>query len=431
MILLLIIFFIEFLLALYLCGGDYFRPGILFSTVMLSSGISATYLSFIWKFDLNPLVILIYASSVLIVIALDYFISRIINANHTPTDITEIKTNIYFDVFVIVLGILTIFYHIAYLRSTFGDGSWLVLATQYRQSVVWESLETTMSSTLGRLINFTMIFAYIYTYLVVNNILCKTNKKRIIVRSLPIVLYCIDSMLMGARGYIIYLAIAGVTYFYILLQRKSGWKSKQGFKTIKKIAYVFMALAILFVVAGSFIGKSSEGSIFYKISIYLGGGIALFNDYISTGGMDSPAFGAITFFNLYKYLMRFGFPDYTKYFQFEFRYDWGNVYTAVRRYHQDFGFLGVIVCVSIFAVVLSWLYHSIKKDNSNKLVDLRLIIYGMLVRSIFLFFIDDELFADFFTPTTIKTVLEFFVLIYLMTGLKLTRAKVKLRKSFR
>jgi oligosaccharide repeat unit polymerase len=181
---------------------------------------------------------------------------------------------------------------------------------------------------------------------------------------------------------------------------------------------------------GNMFGKS-EGSIVYNISVYLGGGIGLFNDYVEKGGIATPGFGVVTFVALYKFLKQFGFPDYTNYFQFEFRYDWGNIYTAIRRYYQDFGMIGVIVCMTVFAIFFSYFYSVIKKDNKPHIIDLRLLIYGMMVRSICLFFADDELFVDFCTPTFIKTIIKFWIVSYLLTNVSITKNGIKLKRNQR
>lgn len=432
MIILSFLIFIELIVALLLSKGDFFRPSVVLSTVMLLSSLSAEYLSFIWKFELEFTTLLIYVTSVLIIIIVDngLFLSRKII--HKKSQIVFIQTYLILDIIAISIGFVTIVWHFFYLRQTFGNGAWLLLAAQYRRNVVWDSLEKAIPSGLARLIKWCEYFAYIYAYIIINNIVAKKKEDKLrILQIVPIILYCFDSLLLGARGYIIYVAIACVVYFYVLNQRKNGWRFRDAKKYVKRIGIIFVVLAAAFIIYGSFIGKKDEGGIIYKLSVYLGGGIGLFNDFVQVGGEPSPGFGAVTFVNMNKFLARYiSIPDYSRFYQFEFRYDWGNIYTAVRRYYQDFGFIGVVICMIILSYVFSIIYYRIRKDYSKHIFDIKLLVYGIMARSLFLFFIDDELFVDFFVPSSLNDILKMWLITYILTGIKFGKTVIKFRNPF-
>lgn len=436
-------FLFELLLAILFSKGDFFRPSVIVSGIMFAASVCSAYLAPIWKFELQDFTVIILLASVVLIIVFDYLTTLFyIPNNKTKITLEYIDVSSLILVIIICFCIFSIIWHYKYLVSAVGNMSSLsIMITRYRNMVVWGTLQTKMPSLLSRVSRLSFNFAYLSIYIFINNFIVTKSFKRNVKFLIPVILFSIESVLWGARGYIMYLIFATVIYAYVLSQRDSGWKYKLGLKYISRIVLTLSVIAILFVISGNFVGRSSYGSLFYKIALYFGGGIALLNDFFESGGIHSRGFGAATFVTMNSFLSRrFGRTDFSEYTQFEFRshgdYNWGNVYTAIRRYYQDFGIIGVLIFVTIFAVFFGVYYTSIKKNKYSRKVDGALLFYGVMIRAQFLFFYDDELFSDFFTPSIIVTLIELFICVFFMTrfkiidnGLKIIIPKLKYRRS--
>lgn len=427
MTLLVLFFLIEFTIAFVISRGDFFRPSVIVSGLMFAASVCALYLSFIWKFELNLQSGSILALSVLVFVVIDFIVSRFYSTRPNAIPPVSIKVNKIVIYFITLFDCVVICYHFRFLKDNFGSfGSLSDMATMYRKYIVWGVLEANMSRVLTRAIRFMQNFSFILLFVFLNNILSGEKSRKNILLLMPVALYMADSILMGARGYIMYVIFAGLVYYYVLYQRKHGWQTKYSFRVVKKLIFTLFISAFGFVLMGNFVGRDSSNNMFYRLSRYFGGGIALFNDFIAGGGEASPGFGAVTFTDFYGFMhRRFGWTSYSDINQFEFRvYDgnnWGNVYTALRRYYQDFGYLGTIIMVLILVVFFSVYYQRIKKAKNNFISEFAFIYYGILSRSLFLFFFDDEFFNDFCTPSILIYLLEFLICLVIVDN----RAKFK------
>ena len=411
---------ILFMLAIFLSKGDYLRPSIIVSGVMFGGAVCATYLSFVWGFQLYWLTVVLFLMAVTEVVLIDALVVRSHKNRHIIINLSKISVNKFVTLVIIIFGIIVFYLHYKYLIRAVGSlGSLGAMATSYRKRIVWETLDVYMPGYLTRSIRLMSNFAYIYIYIFINNCILEKKLTRNIYYLFPVVLYVGDSFLMGARGYFLYIIFGGIVYTYILLQRKNGWSKSKGYTYLKRIFVILVIIALVFIVLGGVVGRQTSGTVFYRLSTYFGGGIPLFNDYLIHGRNISPGFGASTFTTFYSFMSRrFGWDSFSEFTQMEFRYhngvSWGNVYTALRRYYQDFGTAGVIILVGIFSVFYSRLYVYIRNKSRLAKIDFALLYYGILCRGLFLFFFDDELFNDFFSPSIVMNIIEMLICIWIV-----------------
>lgn len=427
----------EFMIAIVLSRGDYFRPSIIVSGLMFMASVFAAHLSFVWDFEIcleaGSLIIL----AILVFIIVDSFVARIFTARPKAVTISEVCVSKLVVILVIIFDLIVIYYHIKFLQSNFGSlGSVLSMATMYRSYIAWGvSLSVNMSGFLARALRLSQYFAFIFICVFLNNVISGQKIKDNLLLLTPSVLYMLDSLLFGARGYILYIIFAGVMYGYILYERKHDWRFNSSFKAVKKLVLFLGIAAIGFTVLGNLVGRSSSGSIVYRLARYWGGGIALFNDFILKGGDKSPEFGAYTFTEFYSFMhRRFGWNDYSDISYYEFRTyggkNWGNVYTALRRYYQDFGYGGALVMVLILAVFFCILYNRVKRTKNGFWGVFCIIYYGILSRSLFLFFFDDEFFSDFCTPSIVMYLFEFMLcLVIVYKPITIKKGKLIFKKN--
>ena len=422
-------FVILFAISMLITNGDIFRPSVIVLAVMVAASISACYLEQVWKFTLLPITAFLLLLSVSIIIFVDFWCYSTTRNRRTNKGIyngcletIDVKKGIIF--LVIIFDIVTFYMHYKYLIDAVGGGSIFSMATTYRMLTVAETLKSSMPSLLSRFIRLDQNFAFIFLYIGINNIIIKRKLKGNILYFIPVALYMLDSLLTGARGYLMYIVFAALIYSYFIMQRKTGWTYSVSRKYIKIVCVVGIVGAIIFTLIGGSLGRTQNASLLLLISRYLGGGIALFNDFLSGNPSHSNSFGAATFVTLYNFLSRrLGIDNPSlEYTQFEFRYsqgtNWGNVYTPLRRYYTDFGAYGVLILSALFALFFAVYYARLKKGQgpTNK-VDFSLLYYGYFARSLFLFFFDDRLFYEFCTPSLIIYIIECYLcLIIVVSG---------------
>ena len=427
MILLATGFLIEFIIAFILAKGDFFRPSVIVSGIMFTASVCAFYLESIWEFEIIWKTVILLLFPVLLMIFIDFISSLNMNFRIKSCGISEIRVSSIVLISVVVFEIIICIWHLIYLRETVGDlGSLSLMIKTYRQSIVWGTLTNVMPSLLSRFIRIMSDFSFIFLYIFINNYII--NRKIILNLKyiIPTLVYCLDSLLFGARGYILYMIFSASVYFYVLYQRSTGWKVRKGLKIVGRILTMMIISAVAFVMFAGFVGRSTSGNFFYQLSVYFGGGIALLNDFFSGGENVTNGFGSATFVTLNKFLERhFGKVNHTEYEQFEFRsyngYSMGNIYTPIRRYYQDFGETGVFIMVALFAVFFGVYYTKLKKKKFGNSIDFPLLYYGILIRAQFLFFIDDELFTDFLTPSVLTALFELWLCL-LFIRLKIVRS---------
>ena len=427
MIVLNILLFIALVIAVFGAKGDFLRPGVIVSGVMFAASIAATYLCIVWSFELKIETLLIIVFSVAVFIFIDFIISRFFKEKRRREILYPINIPTVVLLLVCLFCGIAAIWHYMYLVRDFGfAGSLTTMISTYRKYLVWGVLDSSMPSLLSRMERVSQNFSFIFLYIYILNIVSTGKFKKNFKYLLPVIIYVFDSMLWGARGYIVYIIFAAIVYWYIIKQKSIGWKQKEGIKFIKSSSKYIVVGAFGFIALGTLFGRSTDSNIIYRFAKYLGGGIALFNDYLIENTIRSPYFGASTFTSWNNFMTRrFGRVDLSQYFQFEFRahdgISWGNVYTALRRYYQDFGFLGTIVMVAILSVIFGILYSYVKNRPLHQGVNISLLYYGILVRALFLFFFDDEFFNDFITPSTIVYIVELLICLFVIGQIRLKR----------
>ena len=109
---------------------------------------------------------------------------------------------------------------------------------------------------------------------------------------------------------------------------------------------------------------------------------------------ESVVFGQETFFSVVQGLQRRGMlKDFQYSFFQEFRNSngigLGNVYTALRDYYFDFGFIGTMIMHTVFSLFFSWIYEKEKVRGSN----IGIIILAMTYNCVVLYAYNNQFFS--------------------------------------
>lgn len=199
------------------------------------------------------------------------------------------------------------------------------------------------------------------------------------------------------RTEFIYLLVYMLIVFFILYQQKYNFDLKI---TKKIIFYGIFSLIIFFIVfslVGLLTGKTQSKNIFEMISIYAGSSIPGLNIYLNYPKIPNTYFGENTLFQIYNILRKFGYEIPKLYAPYEFVYITDmiptNIYSAIRRYYEDFGIYGLLLITFLLGNFYGIFFrHACYKKNNF----LMLILYASFCFPIFEFSIEERFFMDLF-----------------------------------
>lgn len=244
--------------------------------------------------------------------------------------------------------------------------------------------------------------AYVNTYRLFMRLFSKKDKLSIFKLLIPIIVSLAVILISSDRNIFIRYAIYSICLFVLFFIE--NYKKKNANLKIVQIVIVFL---LVFVLAFFLLGKTKQYSsgIFSSLSIYGGSGLYDFNLWIEE--FNEPLmYGKSTFYtflnSLQTILKPFGFDasdfglvtrfdPFINYTSQNGYYYSSNIYTALKPYVEDFGYLGVIVYPFIIGAFYQWLFLRAKKSEYG----FNWILYCMLLYPIIYFPIGEQLFRRF------------------------------------
>ncbi|PQL57109.1 O-antigen polymerase [Veillonella infantium] len=197
------------------------------------------------------------------------------------------------------------------------------------------------------------------------------------------------------------------------------YRKYEGFEYVKKLLTTaglsFVAFFLLFVVIGTLFGKgiSSNKSAFEILAHYAGISLSAFDVILQYQLADSTLIGQTIFVGPYGNLNTLGFalpePSIFLFFTYFYNID-TNVYTSLMRYYQDFSLVGMYLFALLIIMVYTILYYVCRQRNSIQMI----LAYATFVYPLYLFYVDDRIFMDFFGTQIIYIIVLQFILIKLL-----------------
>lgn len=197
------------------------------------------------------------------------------------------------------------------------------------------------------------------------------------------------------------------------------YRKYEGFKYVKKLLTTaglsFVAFFLLFVVIGTLFGKgiSSNKSAFEILAHYAGISLSAFDVILQYQLADSTLIGQTIFVGPYGNLNTLGFalpkPSIFLFFTYFYNID-TNVYTSLMRYYHDFSLVGMYLFALLIIMVYTILYYVCRQRNSIQMI----LAYATFVYPLYLFYVDDRIFMDFFGTQIIYIIVLQFILIKLL-----------------
>lgn len=418
LLLILLVFFL--MISYFGCDRDIMAPDVLYLAGFVLAIIVAGMNIKAWGIDLSIktiIIILLGALSFLGVGGL-YRVSHGKNAIKGSVEVQRIQIARWKNIFVIAFGILTLllYYKEVVRLSAYADTYWKSFGIMVAYKRVVSYGDIMINPVVNQMTKVVYSFGYIYMYVFMNNIFASKEKKRItrnIEYLIPVFLFIVMSIIKGNRVDIMQLVVMAVFLYYMFLHRKIGWNKHISGKMLKKAIVIFVIGMILFYYMKELIGRVSSLNFFEYIMQYIGGSIQLLNQYMKDHSQSNVVPFGETLTGLIIGLRKLGLTNAILRKQLEFRYTptgvyLGNVYTALRRYYNDAGWIGVVLFPSLLSYIMNAFYRRIRlyKDNSIKH------IYNTIVYASLIYVLPFQAMEDFFyiNKVTIGYAIELFIL---------------------
>lgn len=197
------------------------------------------------------------------------------------------------------------------------------------------------------------------------------------------------------------------------------YRKYDGYEYAKKLfttaGVSFISFFLLFIVVGALLGKgvSTNKSAFEILAHYAGISLSAFDVILHYQLPDSTLIGQTLFVGPYGNLNTLGFalpkPSIFLFFTYFNNID-TNVYTALMRYYHDFSFIGMYLFALLIILIYSILYYTCRQRNNTLLI----LAYATFVYPLYLFYVDDRIFIDFFGTQIIYVITLQYILIKIL-----------------
>lgn len=336
------------------------------------------------------------------------------NSNVLESDIQPLHMDKggYYVLLFFTLIILVFDFVATYKLSLLGDSGTMLMSA--RHAIVGEDIRK--GAILTRLLGLNKAAAYISIYLIMyNRIICKAknNKKYFIF----ILIFLGDSILSTGRNAFLRIISYTLILFFVfyLKEHKLSWNTV--FRLGRYGCIGLLAFFGIFTAVGHLSGKGIYNTPIEIISYYMGASINLLNQYIVDPGQStSNFFGEHTLYGIYNILRIIGFDIPQMVQPLEFRYIphyEPNIYTAFRRYIQDFGFLGLCLIMLFLGLFYTRLRIRAANDKTN---GWRTIFFAVSIYPIVEIAIEERFFMDYITVTTFINIFWMFILYKIVTN---------------
>lgn len=243
-------------------------------------------------------------------------------------------------------------------------------------------------------------------FILIYNFSFSSLKKKDIFYFLILFCWIGNSILTSSRGDFLTILAIIIYLLYFFVNIKKGFSLHVEYKIVGWGVKLLISFLVVFVALAIFMGRRTSftsASLLDYLTIYVSGGLRAFDLYVQdVPHISSGIVGNDETFHYIAVLCSRLF-DYggLKPIHLEFReingQNIGNIYTAFRRYHSDFGIFGVIILSGISGFLMTRLYSKTRYEASIGKISATLLIFAWLSKSILYMPIDDHLYVFIFT----------------------------------
>lgn len=397
------------------------------SLAFLASTISAIYNIDRWKFDFGTEAFTIIITCVIITLVINtfahYYYGRrrpaIYYGKITPISfpMTLLSLTVIGGAFI---GLLT-----SIKRISGGVGTFSLMMQTFRMKNAYSTdLENQLPIWVRQILNLSNSICIIFIFNIIY--FWKELKSKQKLENIAVIVSSITaSLLTGGRFSAMCTVIAGFVMYYLLrIKQTKKWRVFK-IKSILTVLLIVMAVLYGFYAVKELVGRESADTVVEYITHYAGGAIPGLDLYLKSPPAKSSIWGKETFYSLNNNLRKLRLLNVPYYFAHrEFRVSngvsIGNVYTALRDYHYDFGLGGMFALHLVFSMIFSVSYERLKR----KLKDKNIIVFSMMYYCVVFYSISNTFFANIIS---IGFLIRIIMTIALYTLLLEKRPRVRFR----
>lgn len=370
-LLLFIVLLLITLLTLLLNQNDIIHPATIFSLTMTWS-VSLTFVMRTeWQLATSSSATILISTAVLAFVAGAFWCDRILlERNSQPQQNTITSITISWKVLLCFLSIMGFFIVLSF-KETYESS--LILGNKNGVAGMIRTVRLATENDLyksSRWMSYRNIFSSSFTYACIliffsNIFQCHESVRKNLKFIVPIIFYLPFIILSGGRMGLLNLTI------YMLLTGAIIYERSQSFhpKAKQKIIIVSLAAGVsflcLFLLFGFFTGKVSlhGRSPFAIIAHYGGLSAPALSVYLNSTPLESPYIGLTTLWDIYSKLRVLGLslPQNMTFLNFvQFNGINTNVYTAMRRYVEDYGYIGMYLIMYFLGIIYTAFYRFVE-----------------------------------------------------------------------
>ncbi len=361
-----------FYISYYLTGRDFFAP----STMMILGFIFACSLSIYILFDLDysfslQTTVLIGSCMTLSVVIGMFCRSAFQHIRIRPVQDKSSPIPKGFTFFALLVAVVVIIAQLREITRVAGtSGMFGQIMTSYRNAHGYSTdVDAQYPLWLRLTMNLLQALCILYMFNLIK-FFRSFKVREIILQVVFLALTVLSSLLTSGRFSILSNIIAGIFLFHMTRIQRLGKYKTYKFGFLMRVMLIVVVAAWFFYFVKEFVGRVSDATLLDYTAHYMGTGVVNLDLYLNNPPMKSDIWGKETFYSLLNALRRVGIVDIESYiFHKEFRsvagVSTGNIYTALRDYHYDFGMIGVFVLHALFSLIYSVFYEYTKKKRSN------------------------------------------------------------------
>jgi oligosaccharide repeat unit polymerase len=236
--------------------------------------------------------------------------------------------------------------------------------------------EESVSKLVQRMVLVTKCFAYTCIFVFLNNaITFGYYTVSQLVYIIPFLSYSFLMFMSGGRMPFIHMFAFVAILASTLTFKKNGNIAESRMKIHSAIIKAILAFFTVFIVMGLGSGKISSNSIFRSISIYSGSSINALDIFLNKEVPEEKLFGQETLIPIYSAMKSFGADIPREYLRSAreailLNGSKTNIYTALRRYIRDYGYVGCCFVMFVIGFFYSKFYRYILYENESPYLEL-------------------------------------------------------------
>lgn len=412
------------LVTLYALDFDLLSPVIATQSSLTIASILCTIMVKTWQLPMHGSTVLILISAQIVMTLGSLYVAHCLNDR--PMVKTNLSSQSMSDVYIpmylqgILWVVLTIIVGLAgqemyTLAEKAGNKNGILgIASSIRPYIMAESSTIKLSRWMAYYQILVQQITYISVFAFIQCTVFKVWRWSNLCYLIPLLFFFPFVYLTTGRILIITLVI-----FIFTVVGHAMYRKYEGFAYAKKLLTTagvsFLSFFLLFVVLGALFGKgiSANKSAFEILAHYAGISLSAFDVILQYQLADSTLIGQTIFVGPYGNLNTLGFelpkPSIFLFFTYFYNID-TNVYTSLMRYYHDFSLVGMYLFALLIILIYTILYYVCRQRNSI----LMIMAYATFVYPLYLFYVDDRIFIDFFGTQIIYVVVLQFILIKLL-----------------